>query len=118
MPARVHGHSEYRLDLPGSMSTLNFTASQAHTLGIELELQILNTRDYNLTGASGDLLELVKNVPHPGEIKPELTESMIEISTSIQRGYGGALAELKSIRDALVREARSEEHTSELQSPV
>jgi len=88
------------------MSTLNFTASQAHTLGIELELQILNTRDYNLTGASGDLLELVKNVPHPGEIKPELTESMIEISTSIQRGYGGALAELKSIRDALVREAR------------
>jgi len=72
----------------------------------ELELQVLNTRDYNLTGATGDLLALLKKNAHPGDIKPELTEAMIEISTSIQDGYGGLLAELEDIREALVREAR------------
>ena len=66
---------------------------------------MLNTRDYNLTGATGDLLALLKKNAHPGDIKPELTEAMIEISTSIQDGYGGLLAELEGIREALVREA-------------
>src|ERR1051326_6003759 len=87
------------------MSTLPFSTSEPYTLGIELELQVLNTRDYNLTGATGDLLELLNKVAHPGDIKPELTEAMIEISTSIQRGYGGALAEFEAIREAMIREA-------------
>src|SRR3954468_21309560 len=88
-----------------SMTTLPFTKSELYTLGVELELQVLNSRDYNLTGASGDLLALLDKSGHPGDIKPELTEAMIEVATSIQRGYGGLLQELTGIRDALVREA-------------
>lgn len=88
------------------MASLSFKTSEAYSLGVELELQVLNTRDYNLTGATGDLLALLKKNAHPGDIKPELTEAMIEISTSIQDGYGGLLAELEDIREALVREAR------------
>ena len=76
------------------MGTLPFKTSDSYTLGVELELQVLNTRDYNLTGATGDLLALLEKSAHPGEIKPEITEAMIEISTSIQRGYGGLLREL------------------------
>lgn len=87
------------------MTPLPFKPSSAYTLGVELELQVLNTRDFNLTGATGDLLALVAKVQHPGEIKPELTEAMIEISTSVQRGYGGLLAELREIRAALVAAA-------------
>ena len=87
------------------MTTLPFATSRPYTLGVELELQVLNTRDYNLTGATGDLLALLGKTAHPGDIKPELTEAMIEISTSIQSGYGGLLAELRGIRQAMVREA-------------
>jgi glutamate---cysteine ligase / carboxylate-amine ligase len=87
------------------MSTLAFNTSQLYTLGVELELQVLNSRDYNLTGAAADLLALLQRAEHPGDIKPEITEGMIEISTSIQHGYGGLLSELTGIRDAMVREA-------------
>src|SRR4051812_50183924 len=74
-----------------SMTTLPFTKSELYTLGVELELQVLNSRDYNLTGATGDLLALLDKSGHPGDIKPELTEAMIEVATSIQHGYGGVV---------------------------
>ena len=87
------------------MAPLPFKTSELYTLGVELELQVLNSRDYNLTGAAVDLLALLEKTPHPGDIKPEITEAMIEISTSIQHGYAGLLAELTGIRGAMVREA-------------
>jgi len=87
------------------MTALPFKRSELYTLGVELELQVLNSRDYNLTGGAVDLLALLEKTAHPGEIKPEITEAMVEISTSIQRGYAGLLTELTAIRDAAVREA-------------
>ena len=87
-------------------SALPFKTSERYTLGVELELQVLNSRDYDLVGAAGDLLALLDKVPHPGEIKPEITEAMIEVSTGIQHGYAGVLSELTAIRDAMVRQAQ------------
>jgi hypothetical protein len=87
------------------VTTLPFKTSEPYTLGVELELQVLNSRDYNLTGAAADLLAVLEQAPHPGDIKPEITEGMIEISTSIQHGYTGLLGELIGIRDAMVRQA-------------
>jgi len=87
------------------MTTLPFKESERYTLGVELELQVLNSRDYNLTGAAADLLAVLERAPHPGDIKPEITEGMIEISTSIQNGYAGLLTELTGIRDAMVKQA-------------
>ena len=58
---------------------LEFKASPELSLGVELELQILNSRDYNLARDAGDLLSLLGRTPHPGAVKPEITESMIEI---------------------------------------
>ena len=87
------------------MTSLPFKNSQLYTLGVELELQVLNSRDYNLTGAAVDLLALLDKTPHPGDIKPEITEAMIEVSTSIHHGYAGLRAELTGIRDTMVREA-------------
>jgi carboxylate-amine ligase len=86
-------------DAPGDM---DFGASKALTMGIELELQILNRRDCDLTLGAGDLIRVLERSGHPGDIKPEITESMIEISTGIHERYEGALAELQAIRDALV----------------
>jgi len=80
---------------------LLFKPSQPLTLGVELELQLVNTRDYNLTRGATDLLAAVTKAKHPGDIKPEITESMIEISTSICSDYEQVLAELEAIRAVL-----------------
>ena len=62
-----------------------FQQSDALTLGVELELQLVNTNHYNLTPYAPDMLALLKNAQVPGSIVPEVTTSMIEISTGICR---------------------------------
>jgi len=84
---------------------LVFRQSEALTVGVELELQLLNSRDCDLTRGASDLLALTSRSKHPGEIKPEMTESMIEISTSIHSRYEPLLAELLEIRSVLGRAA-------------
>ena len=74
-------------------------------MGVELELQLVNTRDCDLTRAATDLLALVAKTRHPGEIKAEITESMIEISTGIHAGHGALRSELRSIRNGLLTAA-------------
>jgi carboxylate-amine ligase len=80
---------------------LEFKASEPLTLGVELELQLVNTRDYNLTRGASDLLAAVAKAKHPGEIKPEITESMIEVCTSVCGGHAQVRAELDAIRQVL-----------------
>ena len=80
---------------------LEFKRSEPLSLGVELELQLVNTRDWNLTRGASDLLAAVKKAKHPGEIKPEITESMIELSTGICRGYADVHAELVALREVL-----------------
>jgi carboxylate-amine ligase len=83
-----------------------FAASRSLTLGVELELQLVNLHDYDLTTAAADLLRAVSKRAGAGDIKPEITSSMIEISTGICEGYADALAQLGQIRDALTAAAR------------
>ncbi len=84
------------------MERLEFSKSAPLTMGVELELQLVNRRDCDLTRAASDLLPQVAKRPHPGEIKPEITESMIEVSTGIQSRHAALLVELQQIRDALL----------------
>lgn len=91
--------SEVEVALP------EFSHSAALTLGIELELQIIGGQDYNLIGAAPDLLREMAGREHPGDVKPEITDSMIELSTDICRDYHDALNQLSSIRNELVRQA-------------
>ena len=84
---------------------IEFKQSQALTLGVELELQLVNTRDYNLMRGAQELLERLAKVDHPGEIKPEITDSMIELSTGVHQRYDGLLAELQTMRDVIVAQA-------------
>jgi glutamate---cysteine ligase / carboxylate-amine ligase len=84
---------------------LEFSRSAPLTLGVELELQLIATRDGDLTRAASDLLTLTASRKHPGEIKPEITESMIEISTGIHERHDTLLAELAEIRGVLLAEA-------------
>jgi carboxylate-amine ligase len=79
-----------------------FAASRALTLGVELELQIVNMHDFDLMHASTDLLRLVSSYSLPGEVTPEMTDSMIELSTGVCTGYADVLSHLSETRDALV----------------
>jgi carboxylate-amine ligase len=84
---------------------MQFKPSTPLTLGVELELQILNRRDCDLVGSAADLLALIERSPHTGDIKPEITESMIEISTGVHRSYAPLRAELEAIRRDLTAAA-------------
>ena len=60
-----------------------FNKSVALSLGVELELQLVNTHDYDLAPYAEDMLRLMAQTPLPGSVVPEMTSSMIEISTGI-----------------------------------
>jgi carboxylate-amine ligase len=66
----------------------------AYTVGIEEELMILNPGDYALVNAIDDLLE---DSPD-GDIKPELLQSVLEISTKPCADIREAGAALRSLR--------------------
>jgi glutamate---cysteine ligase / carboxylate-amine ligase len=83
-------------------TTLEFQASNLLTVGVELELQLVDRRTGDLTRGASDLIALVSKKPFPGEIKPEITESMLEISTSVHRAFAPLMAELIAMRDTLV----------------
>ncbi|WP_435531138.1 YbdK family carboxylate-amine ligase [Ramlibacter pallidus] len=80
-----------------------FQQSKALSLGVELELQLVNTHDYDLAPYSDEMLRLMSKIPLPGSVVPEMTSSMIEISTGICHSSAEVLGQLSQIRDALVR---------------
>jgi glutamate---cysteine ligase / carboxylate-amine ligase len=85
---------------------VEFRPSQRLSLGIELELQLVRSHDQDLAHEAGDLIERLAKKKVPGVVKPEVTLSMIELNSSIQESFAGALAELEAQR-AVVCEAAS-----------
>lgn len=83
--------------------SLEFMPSPQLSFGIELELQVVDTTDYNLTQGASYLLRKLRKTP--GDIKHEVTESMLEIATGIHTRHAAALDELRGLRDALVTAA-------------
>ena len=85
------------------MTLQAFGQSEALTLGVELELQLVNTNDYDLAHYADDMLRLMARRDLPGSVVPEMTAGMIEISTDVCATWRDALAQLTQIRDALVQ---------------
>jgi carboxylate-amine ligase len=78
-------------------------AEHAYTIGIEEELMILDAESYELVNAIEALLE-----PSPrGEIKPELMESVLEISTDPCANIAEAGEQLRTLRRQVADTARS-----------
>jgi carboxylate-amine ligase len=74
-------------------------AGPRYTVGVEEELMILDPTSLDLVSA----IETILADPPPGEIHPELLQSVLEIATPVCRGVpeaGAALRELRaSVRD-------------------
>jgi carboxylate-amine ligase len=95
-----------------------FAQSDALTFGVELELQLVSLSDFDLTAASPDLLHLLARKPFPGNVTPEITESMIEINSSVHTAHLPLLAELQEIRDTWWPPATSSTSASPAAAPT
>ena len=84
---------------------MDFRPSAGASVGVELELQILNSRDFNLARDAADLIALIEKNGHPGAVKPEITESMVELNTSIHTGHETLVKELQVLRDSVSKAA-------------
>ena len=80
-----------------------FQKSSALSLGVELELQLVNTHNFDLAPYAEDMLRMMAKTPLPGAVVPEMTSSMIEISTGVCQSSSEVLGQLSQIRDALVK---------------
>ena len=89
-----------------AMTALAFKSSAPLTFGVELELMLVNTHDFNLAPDADDLLRRIERDAPEGELKPEITQSMVEINTSVHERYPELLAELRATRDVLAGHAR------------
>jgi carboxylate-amine ligase len=81
---------------------LEFNPSQPLTMGVELELQVVDRRSCDLTRGASDIIALLKRRGSPGDARHEITESMLEVSTRVHDRYRAVHDELQSIRDAVV----------------
>ncbi len=64
------------------MNKLEFTHNDSPTIGVEIELQLVNAETYELSNSIEDVLS---NIPESlkDQIKPELMQSYLEINTGI-----------------------------------
>ena len=79
-----------------------FRASESLSLGVELELQLVNVADFDLSGACADMLHVLGRRRFPGTATAEITDSMIEVATTVHARYDTLRAQLRDMRDALV----------------
>jgi glutamate---cysteine ligase / carboxylate-amine ligase len=89
-----------------STQSLAFKSSAPLTMGVELELQLINVETQNLTTEADDLLRRVQKDAVAPHLKPEITQSMIEINSGVHARHETLLPEMLMIRDALVAEAK------------
>ncbi len=80
-----------------------FKSSENYTVGVELELQLINLSSFDLTASSPDLIHLLNKQDFPGVFTPEMTEGMIEINTTVHHQYNEMLTQLQLARDVLVK---------------
>src|SRR4051794_10338706 len=89
------------LALGSALVQANFTGP-SYTIGIEEELMILDSTSYGLANAIEALLEASPD----GDIKPELMESVLEISTRPCADTREASLQLRGLRKQVIETAR------------
>ena len=84
----------------------DFTASAPLTMGVELELQLLDTLDLDLTPRAEDLLRVLQRHTGAWDVKPEITRSMIEIGSAVHTAHAPLRDELQDMCRQLSQGAR------------
>ncbi len=89
------------------MRRLPFKKSFVSSIGVELELQLVDPRSFSLISRSKDLIRSIKSNLDQLRIKPEITQGMIEINSSIHHSPQAMLKELNELRIYLLQQANS-----------
>ncbi|HEY8503430.1 MAG TPA: glutamate--cysteine ligase [Gemmataceae bacterium] len=87
------------------MSRLEFTRNDRPTLGVEIELQLVDAETFALKNC---ILEVLERVPEGlrGRVKPELMQSYLEINTEVCRDVGEVERDLREKLRAVDRAVR------------
>ncbi|MCE3237443.1 MAG: ybdK 2 [Gammaproteobacteria bacterium] len=85
---------------------IEFKKSMPFSIGVELEFQLINLNNYNLILESEDFLRRAQAILCEKNIKPEITQSMMEINSSIHSDYRSLLNELNTINSTLLEVAK------------
>lgn len=85
------------------MSLLPFTKSASGTIGTELELQIIDAHTFNLASYAKELIREAQCHSLNAQIKPEITQGMIEINTSVHQSVHNLYEELLEIQSFLLQ---------------
>ncbi|TFV87287.1 glutamate--cysteine ligase [Oxalobacteraceae bacterium OM1] len=88
------------------MGILPFSTSTPFTMGVELELQLVNRRNFNLATDAIDLLTWIDCPVLQNQIKLEITQGMIELNSGIHTRVDELLIDLNALRGALGKGAR------------
>jgi carboxylate-amine ligase len=83
------------------MRTLPFKSSQLVSIGVELELQLINPHTYDLFNRAKDIIKSISSTTLEKNIKPEVTQSMIEINSSIHQSPGELAVEFDKLHETL-----------------
>lgn len=88
------------------MKILPFKSSPSISLGVELEFQIVDPVTFDLISRAKELIRNVKNSPYAILIKPEVTQSMIEINSSIHHSIHQLHKEFLAIHSFLEKQKK------------
>lgn len=83
----------------------DFQVSEPFTLGIELEMQVVNPPGYDLSQDSSTLIDAVKNQITAGEVKHDITESMLELATDVCRDINQAAGQFSAMQKVVLQAA-------------
>lgn len=82
-----------------------FANSRLGSIGIELELMVLDRLSYDLLPAAPDILLLLDKQEKAWTATPEITTSMLEVATSVLGGYREAATQIEEIRASVQQAA-------------
>lgn len=89
------------------MNEVQFTESKSLSIGMELELQLINADNFDLATTARELMLCVQNSEYKKNIKTEITQSMIETNTQIHDSPLEFIKELKDIFRFINKEAKN-----------
>lgn len=88
------------------MKNLPFKKSKEMSIGVELEYQLIDPISSNLVSRSKELIRNISASKYNTLIKPEITQSMIEINSSIHTSVKDLYKELKEVREFLLIQSK------------
>lgn len=88
------------------MKNLPFKRSDKISIGIELEFQIIDPITYNLIPRAKDLIRNISSSSYQKWLKPEITQSMIELNSSVHHSPQKMYEELVKVRSFLLNQSK------------